>query len=117
VANYRDESFVLQFLSRKVVKDLGLFILEDDSSSEDFTITDIQDYAGLYNIRTTLSDQLSYVNSIPDIEVSKLDIHTRELYLMYNPKNNRKLDIKNRQAVKSSIESLWGFPVILEDPN
>ena len=45
-ANYRDESFILQFLSPKVIRDFRLFSISDDAGKEELQVTQIHDSAG-----------------------------------------------------------------------
>lgn len=82
VENYEDSSFILQFLSPKVMRDLKLFSL--NQSGDDlfnYTISEIQNDAGFLIIRDRLSKQYdqNYIN--PQWEVIGYSEKSNKLYL------------------------------------
>ena len=114
VANYRDESFIRQFLSPHLCRKMKLFLLSDDSNS-DHTIKAIHNELGYKDIRRTLADSYLSENYIPKIEIIDVDYNgTRKLTLMYSQKNNRNLSAKAAKVV-AHIKELWGFPVEMVD--
>lgn len=113
VSNYRDESFVAQFLSPKLIRDWRLFEVLDEEDSNFYEITSIQDQRGYDRIRQTLSQQYSIGYRQPDIQVVEADLRgDRQLTLQYTPSNNRELNI-NTEDVIDHIEVLWGYKVKL----
>ena len=114
VANYRDESFIRQFLSPHLCRKMRLFSLKDDSKS-DYIVSNIHNESGYRNLRKALADSYLNENRIPKIEVVDVDYYgNRSLTLQYSRKGNRNLSDKSKRVVKH-IEELWGFPVLLID--
>lgn len=113
VVNYRDESFILEFLSPNVIRKWGLFEINDEASSEFFVINAIQDRRGYSEIRQALSKHYSIANYQPNIQIIDANLKTsRQLKLKYTPVNGRKLtDAKNK--VIDHIKYLWGYDVSL----
>ncbi len=56
-ANYRDESFILQYLSPQVIRDFRLFQIADDSGKPSLKVDAIHDEIGYRKIRSALSRQ------------------------------------------------------------
>lgn len=114
VANYRDESFIRQFLTPALCRKMGLFLLNDDSVS-DYRVKAIHDASGYKSIKKALADQYLTENYMPKIEVVDVDHHnTRKLTLMYYKNGDKSLS-KDTKRVLKHIEDLWGFPVELVD--
>lgn len=114
VANYRDESFIRQFLTPTLCRKMGLFLLNDNNKS-DYEIKAIHDASGFRKIRSTLADQYLTENYMPKIEIVDVDYNgSRKLTLMYYRTNNRELS-NAATAVVKHIETLWGFSVDLVD--
>lgn len=116
VANYRDESFIRQWLSPKVIRDFGLFKIKDAKQAPDYVVTHIHNEDGYREIRESLADQYLPYNHVPQIEVIKVDRKTRALHLRYTSVNQRSL--ANIQKMIPHIKKLWGgYAVTLEDSN
>ena len=112
-ANYRDESFIRQFLSRKVIRDMGLFQLKDNRKESNYLVTAIHDKRGYEEIRETLADSHERHAMIPQIEVVKVDPDSKLLRLEYKAHNKRTLG--NAEKVVEHIKALWGHPVSIYD--
>ena len=69
VANYRDESFIRQFLSPKVVRKMKLFKLVDDKREDTYLVSAIQNRDGFKEIRSTLANSYELDDWFPKIEV------------------------------------------------
>jgi stage V sporulation protein R len=54
-AHYRDESFVLQYLSPKLVRDFRLFAVSDDAKDQAMHVASIHDEQGYRDVRRRLS--------------------------------------------------------------
>ena len=114
VANYRDESFIRQFLTPTLCRKMGLFLLADDGRS-DYRVDAIHDKSGFKAIRKALADQYLSETYMPKIEVVDVDHYgTRKLTLMYYESKGKGLS-KQANTVLKHIEHLWGFPVELVD--
>ena len=114
--NYRDESFILQYLSPKLMRDFRLFAIADHEKDEELEVTAIHDDAGYKRVRQILASQYRLENVIPDIQVVnyKRD-KDRSLVLHHRVYRGRTLDGTNGNAVMKHLARLWGFPVLLEE--
>ena len=115
VRNYRDESFVSQFLSPKLMREWGLFEITNNQSDNFVTISNIQDTRGYNAVRQSLSQQYSSTSHQPDIQVVDANLRgNRELKLQYTARNKIKLDNQKDQVLKH-IGKLWGHTVTLSE--
>jgi len=114
VANYRDESFIRQFLSPHLIRKLRLFLLVDDARLEEYQIGAIHDLNGYKYIRTTLAEQYELEEWSPKIEVTSADIHnTRKLVLTYYRRKGRSLS-DSWLNMLINIKQLWGHKTVLQ---
>lgn len=112
--NYKDESFIGQFLSPKLMRDLKLFNIIDDDKEDLINVSAIHDENGYQAVRQALSAQYNLANVDPDIQVVSVDRRgDRSMVLRYTPHGRRPLH-KNAEEVMKHLYSLWGFPVKLE---
>jgi len=112
--NYKDESFILQYLSPDIIRDLKLFSVLDNEKEADLIIPFIHDDDGYEAIRQTLSKQYNLSQIEPDIQVVKVNQRgDRSLTLRYIPADNRPLGEESLDVLKH-LHVLWGFPVFLE---
>lgn len=112
VENFKDETFILQYLSPKVIRDMRLFLIDDIQSSDTYEVTAIHNDRGYKKIRESLSEFYNRSRYVPDIQVYNVDIYgDRTLTLEYTPINNKDLDIKELDKVLAYVKYLWGFPV------
>jgi stage V sporulation protein R len=116
VENFKDETFVQQYLSPKVIRDMKLFEIEDKMDSPNYEITSIHDERGYRNIRESLGAGYDRSRYVPEIQVKNVDIFgDRTLTLEHTPINNKLLDIKQASTVIEYVKYLWGFPVNLQE--
>ncbi|WP_099350425.1 SpoVR family protein [Erwinia amylovora] len=114
---FKDESFISQFLSPKVMRDLRLFTVMDDDRNNFLEIAAIHDEAGYKKIRQQLSDQYNLSNLEPNIQVYDVDLRgDRSLTLRYVPHKRAPLDSSRREVLKH-VHRLWGFDIKLEQRN
>lgn len=112
VANYRDESFIRQFLTPNLCRKMGLFLLSDDSDS-DYNVSAIHNETGYKKIKKALADQYLTENYMPKIEIVDVDnLGSRTLTLMYYKQNDRDLS-SSTDSVVTHVKKLWGFPVVV----
>ena len=112
--NFKDESFIAQFLSPKVIRDLKLFCLLDDHNQDTLLIDSIHDEEGYRAVRMALSEQYNIGNMDPDIQIYSVDLRgDRSLTLRYHQNAHRPLS-DDAEEVLRHIYCLWGFPVKLE---
>ena len=112
--NFKDESFILQFLSPKVMRDLHLFSVMDDESKSYLEVDAIHDTSGYKQVREALAAQYNLGNREPNIQVYNVDVRgDRTLTLRHYQHNGRPLD-KNSAELMKHIHRLWQFDVKLE---
>ncbi|MDD1623659.1 MAG: SpoVR family protein [Methylococcaceae bacterium] len=115
--NFKDESFISQFLSPKVIRDFKLFSILDDDKQSEIAVTSIHNESGYQYIRQALSEQYNLGSNEPNIQVydviSKGD---RALTLRHIQYHRMQLD-KSIDEVLKHVVRLWGFDVRLETVN
>jgi len=115
MANYKDESFILQFLSPKVIRDLKLFSIVDDESESTIEITAIHDDQGYLQLREALADQHNISKQEPDIQVWNVALRgDRSMTLRHLQQNSVPLDEEDTKEVLKHVHRLWRFDVHLE---
>lgn len=113
-ANYRDESFILQFLSPALIRKLKLFVITDDADKSDLVVSQIHNQQGYREIRRTLARSYDLAYLVPDIQVSDVDLKgDRELKLCHSVLDNIMLEEKSRDDVLRYTKRLWGYDVSL----
>lgn len=112
--DFRDESFILQYLSPRLMREMRLFDLKDDMSKPYFKVDAIHNESGYKKIRSSLAAQYSVANLDLDIQVSNVDLHgNRSMVLTHNMVNGILLEEKQARMVLRHIHRLWGYDVIL----
>lgn len=115
--NFKDESFIAQFLSPNLMREFHLFKLHDDEQSEFIEVAAIHNAEGYHKLRSALSAQYNLSNHEPNIQV--YDVHLRgdrSLTLRYVPNNSIPLTDEKEEVMKH-LRRLWGFNVKLEQEN
>lgn len=112
--NYKDESFIRQFLSPHLIRELKLFCLLDNEKNAELEISAIHDEHGYKYIRNALAEQFTLSNSDPNIEVFSVDLKgSRSLTLRHTQFKQHPLD-QNTEEMLKHVHRIWGFEVILE---
>ncbi len=115
--NYKDESFVGQFLSPKLMRDMRLFAILDDENEDELEVSAIHDEAGYRRVRESLSHQYDLGSREPNIQVWNVNRRgDRSLTLRHFQHNERPLH-DTAQEVLKHVARLWGFGVELESVN
>ncbi len=113
--NYKDESFILQFLSPKVIRDLKLFSILDDDQEEEIRVTAIHDDDGYRLVREELADQYNLSKQEPNIQVWEVALRgDRSLTLRHTQHDRIPLDESDAKEVMKHVHRLWHFDVHLE---
>src|SRR5690348_4724509 len=73
-ANYRDESFISQFLSPRLIRTTGLFHVVDDSNEPHLRVDSIHDERGYRKIQRALAKQYDIAWTMPDIQVVDVNL-------------------------------------------
>ena len=114
VKNYNDESFILQYLSPKVIRDWKLFIWEDDYEEDHYNVGAIHDEKGYEKVRKQLAKNYSMTLYQPDIRIVDVDFKgDRSIYLNHISYDDVELDYKQTQDTLKHFCRLWGHDVYL----
>ncbi len=113
--NFKDESFISQYLSPKLIRDFKFFAICDDDRKNHIEISAIHDDLGYQQIREKLAAQYNLSNLEPNIQVYSVDVRgDRSLTLQYVPHDRIPLDPSYEEVLKH-LHRLWGFEVKLEE--
>ena len=112
--NFKDDSFILQYLSPKLIREFRFFALHDDQANPEIEVAAIHDESGYAEVRRKLARQYDISQTDPDIQVWSVDRRgDRSLTLRHTLTDNRPLDASAVEIVKH-LRRLWGFGVKLE---
>jgi stage V sporulation protein R len=112
--HFKDESFISQFLSPHLIRELKLFQIVDDDSAPELYVKAIHDETGYGLIRHSLSLQYNLGHLEPDIQVYSVDVQgDRSLILKYTQHHRVPLGGGVEQVLKH-LHTLWKFPVTLQ---
>jgi spore cortex formation protein SpoVR/YcgB (stage V sporulation) len=112
--NFRDESFIRQYLSPHLMRKWHMFSIDDDSKEKMIKIENIHNERGYKKIRSCLANQYSSAYRTPDIQVYDVNLSgDRTLHLRHQVHNSRPLD-KDTTEVLKHVMRLWGYGVVLE---
>ncbi|HJQ57012.1 MAG TPA: SpoVR family protein, partial [Vineibacter sp.] len=116
-ANYRDESFIGQFLSPRLMREMRLFQLHDDPvESQGIRVDAIQNERGFQRIRRQLAKTYDVGWTDPNIEVADVNLMgDRRLIVHHNVVNGRLLAETDTQRVLQHLADLWGYDVQLRE--
>ncbi|MCW8107723.1 SpoVR family protein [Alteromonas ponticola] len=115
--NFKDESFISQFLSPKLIRDFKLFAVEDNSEKPYVSVSAIHDEMGYRTIKEKLSAQYNLSNLEPNIQVYNVNVRgDRSLTLRYIPQHDIPL-ADSKDEVMRHLHRLWKFDVRLEQVN
>ena len=112
--DFKDESFIQQFMSPKVMRDFRLFGILDDDQDSEIEVRAIHDNGGYRRVRELLASQYNLGDQTPNIQVVKVDVKgDRSLTLGHTQHQRRPLGATTDDVLKH-LHRLWGFPVVLE---
>lgn len=112
--NFKDESFINQYLSPKLIRDLKLFCITDDDSKQDLEVVAIHDEKGYEFIRKELAKQYDLSYTEPDIQVFSVDVEGDRRLTLRQTDNHRRPLADTLDSVLRYIYQLWKFPIKLE---
>ena len=114
-ANYRDESFVSQFLSPRVIRQFKLFSVADRSSDNFVRINAIHDEDGYRQVRANLAASYDVTLNEPDIQIADVDLlGNRALVLKQTVCDGIEVDRSSSAEIIKHIRHLWGYDVSLD---
>ncbi|MHB1245313.1 MAG: SpoVR family protein [Sulfuriferula sp.] len=112
--NFKDESFIAQYLSPKLIREFKLFSVRDDDSEDKLEISAIHDDAGYRSVRQQMAEQYNLGNREPNIQVYNVDVYgDRTLTLRHYMHDRRPLGETTPEMLRH-ITRLWGYNVRME---
>ncbi|TCJ16356.1 SpoVR family protein [Parasulfuritortus cantonensis] len=112
--NFKDESFIAQYLSPKLIREFKLFAVVDDDKREKLEIAAIHDDAGYRQVRQLLSEQYNLGNREPNIQVYDVNVYgDRSLTLRHYMHDRRPLGDSTKEMLRH-VARLWGYIVRIE---
>ncbi|MCW8833715.1 MAG: SpoVR family protein, partial [Colwellia sp.] len=109
--NFKDESFISQYLSPKLIRDFKLFHIHDDAKENFVEIGAIHNEQGYQQVRQNLASQYNLSNLEVNIQIIDANIDgDRALTLRYTPHNDIELG-KSKTEVLKHLHYLWQFDV------
>ena len=112
--NFKDESFIAQYLSPKLIRDFHFFAVMDDDRNDKLCISAIHDDSGYRYVRQQLAEQYNLGNREPNIQVWSVNTRDdRALTLRHTQFLRRPLNQQTDEVLRH-VARLWGFDVRLE---
>jgi len=112
--HFKDESFIGQYLSPRLMREFRLFSIVDDAAQRELEVSAIHDDMGYRRLRESLSKQYDLNWREPNIQVWNVNLRgDRSLTLRHARHNDRPLDNGAEEVIKH-VARLWGFRVRLE---
>jgi stage V sporulation protein R len=112
--SFKDESFILQYLSPTVIRDLRLFSILDDDQQDTLVVPAIHDDKGYKNIRETLAAQYNLGDREPNIQIWNVDRRGDRSMTLRHQQHQRKPLGDSSEEVLKHLHRLWGFDLHLE---
>ncbi len=115
IENFKDESFIKQFLSPHLIREFRLFSIRDDEDDPKLEVTATHNKRGYEAVREALSKQYNIGYKIPDIQIFDVDKWgDRSMQLRHYKVNNMPLDHDSTVDTLDYLAFLWGYDVKLE---
>ena len=112
--NFKDESFIAQYLSPKLIRDFRLFSVLDDDSDNYLEVSAIHDDAGYRHVRSMLANQYNLSVREPNIQVYNVNLRGDRSLTLRHTQNNRQPLADDTDEIMKHMTRLWGFTVRLE---
>jgi len=114
--HFRDESFILQYLSPKVMRDFRLFSIHDEEGDPFYTVDAIHDDEGYRRVREVLAQMYDIGRLEPNIQVVEANLRgDRKLAIQHARHRGVPLHDKTAAQVLTHIKRLWGHEVDLRE--
>jgi spore cortex formation protein SpoVR/YcgB (stage V sporulation) len=113
-AEFRDDSFIAQYLSPHLIRKLRLFKLSDRAEYPHYLVDAIHDERGYDRVRRALARQYDPGHRDPNLQVTGVDLKgNRRLELTHRLNNDVPLTEQDALAVLGYVADLWGYEVHL----
>ncbi|GGD07090.1 SpoVR family protein [Halopseudomonas salina] len=111
---FKDESFILQFLSPKVIRDMKLFAITDDEIDDHLEVAAIHDDSGYRAVRQHLAAQYNLGNREPNIQVWSVDRRGDRSLTLHHQRHDGKPLGESTSKMLRHLHRLWGFDIHLQ---
>lgn len=112
--NFKDESFIAQYLSPRLMREFRFFAVQDDDTQPRLAVSAIHDERGYRSLRLKLAEQYNLGSHDPDIQVWNVDLRgDRSLTLRHFMHKRQPLG-GQIERMMDHLASLWGFTVRIE---
>ena len=112
--DFKDESFIQQYLSPNLMRQFHLFSIYDDEASDHYRVDAIHDPTGYRRLRETLARQYDLSMREPNIQITNVDVEgDRSITLRHTQQDGMPLTSDTFEVLKH-LHLLWGFDVHLE---
>jgi len=112
--NFKDESFIAQYLSPRLIREFRLFAVADHRSEETLRVDSIHDDHGYRRVRRLLARQHAQELRVPDVQIVHYDRDgDRSLTVRHVRRRGRPLSDAATEVV-AHLRRLWGLAVRLE---
>ncbi len=112
--NFKDESFIAQYLSPKLIRELKLFYIVDDDRNPDLLVMQFMMNRDIKQIREALSRQYNLGSIEPNIQVYSVDVEGDRSLTLHYAQQDRVPMGDNTLEVLKHLYTLWKFPVVLQ---
>ena len=112
--NFKDESFVQQFLSPKIMREFRMFSVLDDQKKDALVIGAIHDDSGFRQLRQSLSNQYNLSMNERNIEVWAVNLRGDGSIVLRHVREKGRPLADSSSAVLKHLHYLWKFDVHLE---
>ncbi len=112
--NFKDESFISQYLSPRLIREFRLFSIVDDEADSALEIAAIHDESGYHAVRNALSRQYDLGSREPNIQVWNVNTRTDRALTLRHFRHDHRPMHDSVVDVLHHVSHLWGFDVHLE---
>ena len=113
--SFKDESFIQQFLSPRLIRYFKFFQIDDDDRNDYVEVAAIHNEQGYRKVRDALAEQYNLSIQEPNIQIVRANVHgDRALTLRHQRSSGRPLDDDSAREVLRHLHRLWKFDVHLE---
>jgi stage V sporulation protein R len=112
--NFKDESFIAQYLSPRLMREFHLFAVADRQQDEELTVDCIHNDEGYQRLRRLFAAQYNRDHLVPDIQIVDFDRLGDRTLVLRHVQHRRQPLAEEAGEVLKHLARLWGFPVRLE---
>lgn len=110
VRNYKDETFIRQFLTPSLMTRMKLMRIETDESKDSYVITGTHHKEDYEAVKNSLAESMTWHAHFPDIKISSKDDGSKHGVLCITLIGHRgaNIDIDQLEVCVSQMRLLWG---------